>query len=332
MNAVILTQYGSPDVLQLKQVAKPTPKDNEVLIKIHAAPVNFGDTLIRKFNKVTPRSFNMPFLFWFFARISLGINKPKPQILGSEFAGTIAAVGKGVTRFKVGEEVFGYASMNFGTNAEYMAWSADKIISPKPANMTFEEAATVPYGALTALNLLRKVNIQKGQKVLINGASGGIGSYAVQLAKHYGAEVTGVCGTQRMEFVKALGADKVIDYTKEDFTRNGETYDVVMDILNKSSFAKVKKSLTPNGRYLLASFKMPQLLQMVWTSLRGGKKVICALSMESPADLELIKSLVEGGAITTQIDRQFPLAQTADAHRYMESGERRGHVVIQVAG
>ena len=196
--------------------------------------------------------------------------------------------------------------------------------------MTYEEAATVPDGALTALNLLRKVNIQPGQKVLINGASGGIGSAAIQLAKYFGAEVTGVCGTPRLEFVKALGADKVIDYTKEDFTQNGETYDLILDILGRSSFARCKNSLNPNGRYLLASFKMKQLFQMLWTSKIGNKKVICALSSEKVEDLVFIKELVEAGQIKSIIDKRFPLEQTAEAHRYIETGNKKGNVVITV--
>ncbi len=196
--------------------------------------------------------------------------------------------------------------------------------------MSYEEAATVPYGALTALSLLRKVNIQSGQKVLINGASGGIGSAAVQLAKYFGAEVTGVCSTPRLEFVKAIGADKVIDYTQEDFTKNGETYDLIFDILGKSSFSRCKSSLTQNGRYLLASFKMKQLFQMLGTSKIGSKKVICALSSEKVEDLIFIKELVEAGKIKSVIDRCYPLEQTAEAHRYVESGHKKGNVVITV--
>jgi NADPH:quinone reductase-like Zn-dependent oxidoreductase len=196
--------------------------------------------------------------------------------------------------------------------------------------MTCEEAATVPYGALTALNLLRKVNIQPGQKVLINGASGGIGSAAIQLAKYFGAEVTGVCGTPRLEFVKALGADKVIDYTKEDFTQNGETYDLIFDILGRSSFARCKSSLKPNGRYLLASFKMKQLVQMLWTSKMNNKKVICALSSEKVEDLLFIKELVEAGKLKSIIDKRYPLHQAAEAHRYIETGNKKGNVIITV--
>jgi NADPH:quinone reductase-like Zn-dependent oxidoreductase len=204
----------------------------------------------------------------------------------------------------------------------------DGMVAIKPANMTYEEAATVSMGAFTALNLLRKVNIQSGHKILINGASGGIGSLAVQLAKNFGAEVTGVCSTPRVEFVKSLGADMVIDYTKEDFTQRGETYDLIFDILGKSSFSRCKSSLKPNGRYLLASFKMKQLVQMLWTSIIGSKKVICALAPEKAEDLMFVKELIEAGKIKSVIDRRYPLEQAAEAHRYVEQGHKKGHVVI----
>jgi NADPH:quinone reductase-like Zn-dependent oxidoreductase len=218
-----------------------------------------------------------------------------------------------------------------GANAEYLCVPEEGLVAIKPANMTYEEAATVPYGALTALSLLRKANIQRGQKVLIHGASGSIGSAAVQLARYFEAEVTGVCSTPRMDFVKALGANKVIDYTREDFTKNGETYDLIFDILGKSWFSNCQNSLQQNGIYLLASFKMKQLFQMVWTSMRNGKKVICALSSESPEDLVLIKKLVEEGKIRSLIDRRYPLEQTAEAHRYIEKGSKTGSVSISVA-
>jgi NADPH:quinone reductase-like Zn-dependent oxidoreductase len=205
------------------------------------------------------------------------------------------------------------------------------MLALKPATMTFEEAATVPYGALTALALLRKVNLQPGQKILINGASGGIGAAAVQLAKYYGAEVTGVCGTPRLDFVKALGADKVMDYTAEDFSGSGETYDVIFDILSKTPFGRGRKALKPNGRYLFASFKMKQLLQMLWTRIAGGQKVICALSSEKPEDLTLIKGLIEAGQYKAILDRCYPMTQAAEAHRYVEQGQKKGNVVITVA-
>jgi len=331
MKAIVYTEYGSPDVLQLKEVEKPAPKDNEILIRIFATPVNFGDTLARNFKEISPRKFNMPFIFWLPARMEFGFSRPRKNILGNEFAGEIETTGKDVTLFKKGDQVFGYRGSNMGAYAEYLCMPEKGLVAIKPSNMSYEEAATVPYGALTALNLLRKVNIQSGQKVLINGASGGIGSVAVQLAKYYGAEVTGVCGTPRLEFVKSLGADKVIDYTKEDFTKSGETYDLIFDILGKSSFSRCKNLLKQSGRYLLASFKMKQVFQMLWTSITGGRKVICAMSFESPEDLLFIKELVEAGKIKSVIDKRFPLEQTAEAHKYIETGNKKGNVVITVA-
>jgi NADPH:quinone reductase-like Zn-dependent oxidoreductase len=331
MKAIVYTEYGSPDVLQLKEIAKPAPKDNEILIKIHATPVNFGDMMARNFKDVTPSKFNMPLLLWLPSAIVMGLRKPKINILGSEFAGVIEAIGKDVKLFKPGDPVFGYRGPSFGAYAEYLCMAENGMVALKPANMTYAEAATVPYGALTALSLLRKVNIQRGQKVLINGASGGIGSAAVQLAKYFGAEVTGVCSTPRLEFVKSLGADKVIDYTKEDFTQNGETYDLIFDILGKCSFARCKSSLKPNGRLLYASFKMKQLLQMLWTSRVGSQKVICTLSSEKAEDLVFIKELVEAGKFKAIIDKRYPMEKTAEAHRYVENGHKKGNVVITVA-
>jgi NADPH:quinone reductase-like Zn-dependent oxidoreductase len=330
MKAIVYTKYGPPDVLRLKEVEKPTPKDNEVLIRIHATTVTYGDTSARNFKKISPRKFTMPIPLWPITKIMFGFRKPRKQILGSEFAGEIESVGKDVKQFKEGDQVFGYLGPNMGAYAEYLCMPEDGLVAIKPANMTYEEAAVVPGGAIVALNLLRKVNIQSGQKVLINGASGMIGSQAVQLAKYFGADVAGVCGTPRLEFVKSLGADKVIDYTKEDFTQSGETYDLIFDILGKSSFSRCKSSLKQNGRYLLASFKMRQLFQMLWTSMIGSKKVICAMASEKTKDLIFIKELVEAGKIKTVIDRRYPLEQTAEAHRYFEEGHAQGKVVITV--
>ncbi len=329
MKAIVYTKYGPPDVLQLKEVEKPTPKDNEVLIRIYATTVNYGDIITRNFKNIPPSKFNMPMPFWFGARIYFGLRKPKITILGAELAGKIELVGKDVKRFKEGDQVFGYIGQSMGAYAEYLCMPEDWCGAIKPANMTYEEAAAVPYGAIMALSLLRKVNIQPGQKVLVNGASGGIGSAAVQLAKSYfGAEVTGVCSTPRLELVKSLGADKVIDYTKEDFTQSGETYDLIFDILGKSSFSRCKSSLKQNGRYLLASFKMRQLFQMLWTKMIGNKKVICAMATDKAEDLIFIKELIEAGKIKSVIDRCYPLEQTAEAHRYYEKGHKKGNVVI----
>ncbi len=330
MKAIVYEKYGPPEVLQLKEVEKPTPKDNEVLIKVHATSVNFGDLLARNFKEISPGKFNMPLLFWFFVKIYFGFRKPNIKILGSEFAGEIEAIGKDVTLFKKGDQVFGYLGQSMGAYAEYLCMPENGCVAIKPANMIYEEAAVVPYGAIMALYLLRKMNIQSGQKVLVNGASGGIGSAAVQIAKYFGAEVTGVCSTPRLEFVRSLGADKVIDYTKEDFTQSGETYDLIFDILSKSSFSRCKNSLKQNGRYLLASFKMKQLFQMLLTSITGGKKVICAIAPGSVEDLIFVKELIEAGKIKSVIDRCYPLEQTAEAHRYVEEGQKKGNVVITI--
>jgi len=328
MKAIVYTEYGPPDVLELKEVEKPAPMDNEILIRNHATTVNIGDIWARNFKEITPSRFTMPLPLWFPSRMYFGFTKPRVNILGSEFAGEVEAVGKDVKRFRKGDQIFGYRGQKMGANAEYLCMPEDGLVAIKPANMTYEEAATVPYGALTALSLLRKANIQRGQKVLINGASGSIGSAAVQLAKYFGAEVTGVCGTPRLEFVKILGADTVIDYTREDFTKNGETYDLIFDILGKGSFSSCQNSLKRNGIYLLASFKIKQLFQMLWTSIKPGKKVICTLSSDSPEDLALIKKLVEEGKIKSIIDRSYPLEQTAEAHRYVENGHKKANVVI----
>jgi NADPH:quinone reductase-like Zn-dependent oxidoreductase len=331
MKAIVYTEYGPPDVLQLKEVAKPDPKEDEVLIRIYATSVNYGDLVARNFKEISPRKFNMPFLFWLLAKISFGIRKPKISILGSEFAGEVESTGKDVKSFKQGDQVFGYLGQSMGAYAEYLSVPEDGVLAIKPANMSSEEAAVVPMGAIMALYLLReKGNIQSGQKVLINGASGSIGSAAVQLAKYYGAEVTGVCSTPRLEFVKSLGADKVIDYTKEDFTQSGETYDLIFDILGKSSFSRCKSSLSQNGHCLYASFKMSQIFQMLWTSMTSSKKVICALAPGSTEDLVSVKELIEAGKIKAAIDRCFPLEQTAEAHRYVETGLKKGHIAITV--
>jgi len=244
MKAIVYTEYGTPDVLQIKVVEKPVPSDNEIRVRVHATSVNIGDLWARNFKEMTPSKFTMPLPLWLPAKMYFGFTKPRVNILGSEFAEKMEATNKNVKLFKVGDQVFEYHGQSMGAYAEYLCISEDGLVAIKPANMTYEEAAAVPYGALTALSLLRKANIQPGQKVLINGASGNIGAAAVQLAKYFGAEVTGVCSTPRLEFVQALGADQVIDYTQEDFTKNGETYDLIFDILGKSSFSSCKSSLT----------------------------------------------------------------------------------------
>ncbi len=329
MKAIVYTAYGPPNVLQLKEVEKPVPKDDEILVKVNAVSVNYGDITARNFRYLSASEFHMPLLLWLPARIGFGYNKPKRQILGNEFAGVVEATGKDVSLFSEGDKVFGYRGDKMGAYTEYLCMPEKGHVTVKPENMSYEEAAAVPMGALMALNLLKKVHIHKGYKVLINGASGGIGSAALQLVKnHYGAEVTGVCGTPRIEFVKSLGADKVLDYTKEDFTQKAEKYDLIFDILGKSTFSACKKVLNKNGTYLLASFKTKKLLQMIWTKIAGKKKVICAIAIPKPDDLIFIKELIEAGKMKSIIDKSFPLEQAADAHRYVEEGDKKGNVVI----
>jgi NADPH:quinone reductase-like Zn-dependent oxidoreductase len=329
MKAVVYTEYGPPEVLHLTEMETPAPAAGEILVRVRANSINYGDLIARNFRAVGPRTFNMPGPLWLPTRLVFGWRKPRNPILGSEFAGEVAAVGAEVTRFQPGDRVFGYRSASMGANVEYLTVGEASMVAPMPAGMSYADAAVLPYGALTALNLLKRVTIEPGTTVLINGASGGIGSAAVQLARHYGAEVTGVAGTRRQDYVRALGADHVIDYSREDFTRGDATYDIVFDILGKSTFNRVKRVLTPKGRYLRASFKMREVFQALWTSLRGsGKRVIVALSSETLDDLETVRALAESGVLTPVIDRTFPLAQTAAAHRYVESGSRQGRVAI----
>ena len=319
MKAIVYTKYGSPDVLQLKEVEKPSPRDNEVLIRVYATTVTKYDCWMR--SCTAPTGFRLPM------RIASGIRKPKKPILGTELAGEIEAVGKDVNRFKKGDQVFGFSGMSLGAYAEYICLP-EEAVAIKPANMTYEETAAVLQGALTALFFLRKGNIQSGQKVLIFGASGGVGNFAVQLAKYFGAEVTGVCSTTKVELVKSLGADKVIDYTAEDFDESGETYDVIFDTYGKSPFSRCAKSLKEEGIYLFATFGLPRLFRILWLNLTSSKKAMSGLLKETTEDLIFLKELIEAGKIKAVIDRRYPLEQTAEAHRYVETGHKKGHVVI----
>ena len=325
MKAILHTKFGPPDELQLKEVEKPVPRDNELLIKIHATTVTSTDCNARNFTFV-PKVFQLPARLFFF-----GIFRPRINILGFDLAGEIEAVGKDVKRFKEGDQVFGTPGIAFGAHAEYTCMPEDGVLTIKPANMAWEEAASVFLGAHTALFFLKdKGNIQAGQKILIYGASGSIGTFAVQLAKYFGAEVTGVCSTTNLEMVKSLGADKVIDYTKEDFTRSGEIYDLIFDTVGKTSFSRCKSSLKQKGIFLTALMDLPEIVQIIWTSMTGGKKVKGGVAPERVEDLNFLKELMEAGKIKPVIDRCYPLEQTAEAFRYVEKGHKKGNVVITV--
>lgn len=322
MQAVICTKYGEPSVLQLQTVAKPTPAPNELLIRVHAATATAAGLAGRKGRPL-------------FVRLFSGLTKPTKNVLGSELAGEVVAVGKDVSQFGVGDQIFGTTAAALGAHAEYVALPETLAFASKPSNLNFAEAAAVVEGGLTAVNFLKnKANVQSGQKVLIYGASGAVGTAAVQVAKLFGAIVTGVCSGANVEMVKRLGADEVIDYTREDFTQNGRFYDVIFDTVGKRSFSQCKGSLTPNGIYLDCGSALT-IFPMLWTSLFGRKKAIMSATYVRPAseikkDLLYLKGLVEEGKFEAVIDRCYPLAETVAAHRYVETGRKKGNVVIMV--
>lgn len=303
MKAIVASKFGGPEVLQLRQVEKPAPKGNEILVKVQATTVSAGD--------IRMRTLNVPLLFWLPARLTLGFTKPKHPIYGMELAGEVAAVGQDVTRFKVGEPVFASTlAENFGGYAEYKCLPETGLVLTKPHNMTYEEAATVPIGGPTALRLLRKGNIRRGQKVLVYGASGSVGTYAVQIAKAYGAEVTAVCSTANVAMVKSLGADHVVDYTSEDFSAGGARYEAIFDAVGKCPKSQRDKALAPNGLFVTVA------------------KLNTKQSLE---ELTVVKGLIEAGQVKTVIDRRYPLEEIVEAHRYVEKGHKAGNVVITVA-
>lgn len=321
MKSVVYRKYGSPEVLELVDTPRPEPKVNEILIKIHASIVTPGDIAYRNGN---------PFV----ARLFSGLFKPKKEVLGSAFAGEVESVGEEVTRFKPGDQVYGSAGTDLGTYAEYIALPEDGAIAFKPANMSFDKAVGVCDGGLTSLPFLRdNGDIRKGQKILINGASGSVGSFAVQLAKHFGAEVTGVCSSGKMEMVRSLGADHVIDYTQEDFTNNSGAYDIIFDTVGKSSFSKCRRALKSNGIFLTTYPSLGILFQMLWTRVFSKKKAIFAATGLRPPgekvrDLVNLKDLIEAGKIKSIVDRSYSMSQIVEAHRYVAKGHKTGNVVI----
>ncbi len=320
MKAIVQAQYGSPDVLQLQEVEKPTPKDDEILVQVHTATATPADSAFRK---------GEPFII----KLMYGLQKPRKPIGGVEFAGEIKGLGRDVTSFKVGDQVVGISPDNFGAYAEYMTLPEKKPVVIKSPKMTFEEAVGICDGALTALTFLRdKANIQPRQKVLINGASGAVGIYAVQLARYFGAEVTGVCSHRNIEMVKSYGAHYVIDYTQEDFTQNGQTYDVIFDAIGKSSFTRCKNSLISNGKYLSTVPSWNIMLNMLRTSLFGNKKVIFVAAglQQSKDNLNFLNARFEAGEIKAVIDRCYPLTQIAEAHRYVDTERKCGNVIINI--
>jgi len=326
MKAIFYTKYGPPNVLKIKEIEKPIPKDNEMLIKIYAATVTSGDVRMRsgKFPSIGG-------IGWLGARLYFGLRKPKKNLLGTELSGQIEAVGRNIKRFKIGDQVFGTATMwHSGAYAEYICMPEERkkegMIALKPSNMTYDEAAAVPVGANMALHFLRKANIQSEQKVLIYGASGSVGTYAVQLAKYFGAKVTGVCSNTNLELVKSLGAEKVIDYTKEDFSKDSETYDVIFDTVNKASFLDCKKVLKKKGIFIEAN---PRLLNLIRGSGRSTK-IIVGNAIEKNENLEYLKELIEENEIKAVIDRTYPMEQIVEAHRYVDKGHKKGNVVITV--
>jgi NADPH:quinone reductase-like Zn-dependent oxidoreductase len=329
MKAIVWTKYGAPEVLQLKEVEKPAPKDNEVLIKVHASTVTAGDCEMR--------SLKFPLYLSLLIRAFVGFRKPRRvTIPGMELAGEIEAVGEDVTLFTEGDQVFGTTGFNAGAYAEYLCMpekSEDMsgFVVIKPTNMTYEEAAAVPTGGLEALHFLRdKINIHIGQKILINGAGGSIGTFGVQLAKLFGADVTAVDSMEKLDLLRSLGADRVIDYTQEDFTKSGQSYDVIFDVAGTSPFSRSIRSLNENGTYLIANPRPLKMVRGLLTSMRSRKKVISETASPKPEDLIYLKELIEAGKIKTVIDRSYPLEETAEAHRYVETGRKQGNVVITV--
>ena len=323
MKAAVYHRYGPPDVVQIEEVEKPVPRDNDVLVRVQATTVCAADWRMRKADPSLIRLMN-------------GLTRPKMRILGMEFSGTVECVGQAVTKFRAGDEVFGATGLTFGAHAEYIRLSEHGLLATKPHNMTFDEAAAVLFGGCTALDFLRRAGVDAGQKVLIYGASGSVGVFAVQLAKHFGAHVTGVCSSANVLLVKSLGADAVVDYTRDDFSSAGPAYDIILDTVGASGFSRSLRSLRPGGRYVRVggSGRMADivggLIRGVWVSLVGPAKVITGVTRAKLDDLAFLTRLIEDGKLRTVIEKRYPLQQIADAHRHAEGGHKRGHVVITI--
>ena len=322
MKAFVYKKYGPPDVLQLAELIKPSPKDNEVLIKIHATTVTSADCRIRSLN--VPRGFGL------ISRLVFGWTTPREPVLGVELAGKIELVGKGVSKFKVGDDVFAIAGMSMGCYAQYKCIPENGALAVMPSNLSYQEAAALPFGGTTALDFLRRGRLQTTERILINGASGSVGTAMVQLARHFGAEVTGVCSKGNMELVKSLGAHHVIDYTEEDFTKNGEIYDVVVDTVGTSPYVLCKNSLSKCGSLLLVVAGLPEMLASPWVAMTSSQKIIAGPVSESAEDLIILAKMAEAGEFKPVIDKLLPFAQIAEAHRYVDSGRKRGNVVISL--
>jgi NADPH:quinone reductase-like Zn-dependent oxidoreductase len=322
MKAIVATGYGSANVLQLTEVDKPVPKANEILVRVRASTVNVGDTRMR--------SFTVPPMFWLPARLALGFSKPRQPIFGMELAGDVEAVGTAVRRFKVGDQVFASTlEQQFGAHAEYKCLPEDGPMAAKPQQMSYEEAATLAIGAHTALHFLQAGKIRRGQRVLVNGASGSVGTFAMQLARYFGAHVTGVCSTRNVALVQSLGADRVIDYTQEDWTKTDEAYDIIFDAVGTTTFAQCKGALKHNG-YYLHTVLTGAAIKGLWYAMTTGKHVVGGTASPRREALEFLKELSEAGQLKPVIDRCYPLEQIADGHRYVETGRKQGNVVISV--
>lgn len=322
MKAILYQQYGPPDVLQMADIAKPIPKPNEILIKTYATTVTSGDWRVR--------SLTVPAGFGWMTRLVFGVSRPRQPILGSELAGVVESVGEAVSRFKVGDAVFAFSDARMGCYAEYKCMPQDGAVACKPPGLSYGEAAALSFGGTTALDFLRRAKLQRGESVLINGASGAVGAAAVQLARHFGAHVTAVCGTANMAWVRALGASQVIDYTQEDFTQNGQTYHVIMDTVGTAPFSRCQASLRDGGRLLLVLAGLADMLHAPWASLSSGKKVIAGPVSVRAEDLPLLAELAATGAFKAVIDRRYPFEQMVEAHRYVDSGRKKGNVVVML--